>query len=347
MRKQDSQFNYACRFVNSVPVGNTFTSKEYIKAIGHKENLTNWKRYNGNYHYICHQYKGYLKSAGFLENVKRGTWKVIRHIPEWFDFGHLSILLCYYKWDKENRCNILTYKGMNRTDIIAQLDHDAHHPNGVQPNKKVENKLPKLYSRNREVYKKFLEYVASSGKTFFPTQNELYIALERIKFPFLVSRPNYGKVPCYSPVNYDPIINHLMNDGVLTFDGYSNNRKEFTVYLPTVQYGDTVTTKPVEKIITENKNYIQTANKIDNSVGLREVSNSMTQPIPTETKKTLHSPETQELSKNIALLESAFNLVGSCTTPDRFMQARLYSIQVLIQDITSAFDEKINFLTNN
>lgn len=344
MRQSDSLFNHSCQFINTVPVGNTFTSSEYIAAIGHHENVTTWKRLSNNRHYNCHQYKGYLKKAGFISNIKRGTWKVERHIPEWFDHGHLSILLGYYKWDSEKRCNITHYKGMYRIDIIAQLDEDAHRAMGLISKKKKENSLPKLYASNREVYDKFIAYVIESGKTFFRTQNELYCTLEKIKFPYV---KNDGKTPKYTPGNYEPVISHLMNNGVLTFDGYSNNRKEFTVYLPTVEYDVRVSQTSVEKNIVENKNYIQTANKIDNSDGLRVESNSATQPNLIETKKTLHSPDTQELSKNIALLEAAFNLVGDCTTADRFMQARLYNIQVLIQDITSAFNEKKDFLTNN
>jgi len=342
MRQPNSLFNHSCKFINSIPVGKTFTSAEYIAAIGHRENVTSWKRLSRNRHYNCHQYKGYLRKAGFITNPKRGTWKVERHIPEWFDHGHLSILLGYYKWDSEKRCNITHYKGMYRIDIIAQLDHDAHHPNGVQSPKKKE--LPKLYSTNQEVYKKFLEYVTATGKTFYGTQNELYATLEKIKFPHV---KNDGKTPRYTPINYEPVIRHLMNDGILTFDGYSNNKKEFTVYLPTVQYSEKIIETPIEKNIVENKNYVQPENKIDNSNGLRVETNSTTQTNLIETKKTLHSPDTQELSKNIALLEAAYDLVGNCTTPDRFMQARLYNIQVLIQDIKSAFTEKKDFLTNN
>jgi hypothetical protein len=332
-------------FINTVPVGKTFTSAEYISAIGHKENVTRWKRISKNTHYNCHQYKGYLKRVGFISSVKRGTWKVDRHIPEWFDHGHLSILLGYYKRDSKNHCDIKTYKGMNRTDILAQLDEDAHRAMGLLiPTPKKENSLPKLYSTNRKVYEKFISYIIETGKRSFRSQTELYIALEKIKFPWI---KNNAKTNRHGGVNYEPVIMHLMNDGILTFDGYSNNRKEFTVHLPAIEYDVKTTAKTVEKIIPENKNYIQPENKIDNTTGLRVESNSTTQPIISETKKTLHSPDTQELSKNIALLEAAFNLVGDCSTPDRFMQARLYNIQVLIQDITSAFSEKKDFLTNN
>lgn len=345
MRQSDSLFNHSCMFINTIPVGKTFTSAEYISAIGHKENVTSWKRRSNNRHYNCHQYKGYLKKAGFISNVKRGTWKVDRHIPEWFDHGHLSILLGYYKWDSENRCYILTYKGMNRVDILAQLDEDAHRAMGlISPTPKKENTLPKLYSTNRKVYEKFISYIIETGKREFRSQVELYVALEKIKFPQI---KNNDKINKNMPNNYEPIIMHLMNDGILIFDGYSNNKKKFTVHLPAIEYDVKAKAKTVEKIIPENKNYIQATNKIDNTTGLRVESNSTTHPILTETKKTLHNPDTQELSKNIALLESAFNLVGDCTTPDRFMQARLYNIQVLIQDITSAFSDKKDFLTNN
>lgn len=346
MRQSNSLFNHACRFINTVSVGETFTSADYITAIGNKENVTRWKRASNNPHYNCHQYKGYLKKAGFISNIKRGTWKVERHVPEWFDMGHLSILLGYYKWD-ENRCYIKTYKGMDRTSILAQLDEDAHRAMGLisSSTNRKEKVTPKLYSANEEVYRKFLEYVKYSGHTFFRTQTELYIALEKIKFPWI---KNNTKTNRYSSDNYEPVIRHLMNDGVLTFNGYSNNRKkEFSVHLPALEYEAKALIKPVEKNVIENKNYIQSANKIDNSNGQRVESNSTTQPNLVETKKTLHSPDTQEFSKNIALLEAAFDLVGSCTTPDRFMQARLYNIQVLIQDITSAFSEKKEFLTNN
>ena len=264
MRQPDSLFNHSCTYVNTVTVGNTFTSAEYITAIGHNENVTHWKRSNKNLHYTCHQYKGYLKRAGFISNVKRGTWKVERHIPEWFDHGHLSILLCYYKWDSENQCNILTYKGMNRADIIARLDEAAHRAMRLNPLHKS---------------------------------------------------------------NHEKIIQNLT----------------------TSHYNEEITKDSIEKIkkVLKNKNYIQTANKIDNHNGLRVESNSATQPNLIETKKTLHSSDTQEFSKNIALLESAHDLIGKCTTPDRFMQARLYNLQVLIQDIASAFIEKREFLTNN
>jgi hypothetical protein len=133
------------------------------------------------------------------------------------------------------------------------------------------------------------------------------------------------------------------------------------VYLPTVEYGDRIATaaanssavretarslanlisETVDKI-AESKNYNSTVNKIDNYNEPGIERNSATQTNMAETKKT---SEVEEFNKNIALLESAFDLIGKCTTSDRFMQARLYNVQVLIQNITSSFDEKRDFLT--
>jgi hypothetical protein len=213
MRNKQSLFNRACEFVNTVPVGSAFTSKEYIGAIGNYENSTPWKRGNGNRHYNCHQYKGYLKKAGFISKIEHGVWGVDRHIPNWFDFGHLSVLLGY---------GPPVYKGMNYTDIIAQLDHDAHHPNGVKPRKK----LAKLYSTNRETYEFFIRRVKDMEINLFKTKNELAAFIEEIKWPGIASD---GSKPTYAVKgNYQPIIDHLLADGWITqfFDGY---RYSYTV----------------------------------------------------------------------------------------------------------------------
>lgn len=111
MRNPQSQFNYACTFINSWAPGSTFKTKQYIAAIGHTEKSTWWKRNSGNKHYICHQYKGYLGRAGFIKNTKRGEWQVIKHIPSWFDLGHLQVLLGYQD----------TYKSMTRSTINELL----------------------------------------------------------------------------------------------------------------------------------------------------------------------------------------------------------------------------------
>lgn len=225
MRQPKSLFNKACQFVNSVPVGSSFTSKEYIAAIGKHENATWWKRTSGNKHYNCHQYKGYLKKAGFISQISHGVWGVDRHIPEWFDLGHLSILLGYYKWDYTAKAPIKTYKGMERIDIIAQLDEDAHRAMGLIPAlentaPKKKKKMAKLYKFNQEAYQTFISRCRFIDIDKFNTKNKLAAFIEDCKWPGV---GNDGDAPRYAiNRNYSPIIEHLIADGVITerFDGY-------------------------------------------------------------------------------------------------------------------------------
>jgi hypothetical protein len=46
------------------------------------------------------------------------------------------------------------------------------------------------------------------------------------------------------------------------------------------------------------------------------------------------------LNSGIDYLEDAFDLVGKVQTTDRFMQARLYHLQLLIQNMVSDFSDK-------
>jgi hypothetical protein len=296
MRQPKSLFNKACQFINSVSVGSTFTSKEYISAIGKHENSTWWKRSNGNTHYNCHQYKGYLRKAGFISHVSHGVWKVDRHIPDWFDFGHLSIVLGYYKWDTANKCNITTYKGLDRSDIIAQLDHDAHHPNGVIPTQD-EPGLPKLYSTNREAYEFFIYRVKDMEINSFKTKNELAAFIENIKWPGVHNDGNKPKFAING--NYSPVIDHLLADGWITekFDGYRysyvvNWTKPYyrTKEAPTLKM-NTQTGKP-----TVHASIITAAKKTAESSTVKEIQCEPCQafPFPIEKPTTLESLEALE-----------------------------------------------------
>ena len=73
----------------------------------------------------------------------------------------------YFRTDNSCACNTISYCTSSRQGKCLEAE------------KKKE--LPKLYSTNKKVYKKFLEYVKESGHTFFDSQTNLYIALEKIK----------------------------------------------------------------------------------------------------------------------------------------------------------------------
>jgi hypothetical protein len=82
-------------FVNSKPIGSTYTTDELYNAVGKHESETWWKRMNKQRMYRTSTYQTYLKRLGALEKVKRGKWKVLDHIPDWFYSKHMHYLLGY------------------------------------------------------------------------------------------------------------------------------------------------------------------------------------------------------------------------------------------------------------
>jgi len=130
MRNPKSLFNKACVFMNSIPVGSTYKTSDYRKTVGQHETSTRWKRSGNVPTYITLGYRGRLRQAGFTKQVKRGEWMVLQHIPIWFDSGHLTFILNGL-WDSKTNTRLEKYDGMTKTEILAKLDHDRHHPNGV------------------------------------------------------------------------------------------------------------------------------------------------------------------------------------------------------------------------
>lgn len=122
MRNPESLFNKACVFMNNIPVGSTYKTSDYRKTVGQHETSTST--------YITLGYRGRLRQAGFTCQVKRGEWKILQHIPSWFDSGHLTFILNGL-WDSKTNTKLTQYDGMTKSEIIAKLDHDRHHPNGV------------------------------------------------------------------------------------------------------------------------------------------------------------------------------------------------------------------------
>jgi hypothetical protein len=96
-------------FINNTPVGQTFTTKQLIGVVGSNETLTRWKAVNSNPFYRTHTYKAYLRRTGFLSFIRRGEWKVEKHIPESYNLGTIEFLIGY-KGE--------TYNGMTREEIL-------------------------------------------------------------------------------------------------------------------------------------------------------------------------------------------------------------------------------------
>jgi len=142
MNVKPNLFQSVKSFINSKNVGDTFTTKEFHAAMEGIEQLTWWKKYSGGKHYRQDQYKGYLKRLGFLENTKRGMWRVLCHIPAWLDSGHVNSALGYmytveritWTLDMETKKETNTpnadwkiiytpYKGMTKDEIVTKIEN--------------------------------------------------------------------------------------------------------------------------------------------------------------------------------------------------------------------------------
>lgn len=335
MRNPQSQFNYACTFVNTVPVGQTFKTREYIGAIGHHEKLTRWKKSNGNPHYVCHQYKGYLGRTGFIKNTKRGEWQVIKHIPSWFDLGHLQVLLGYqdvYKSMTQSTINELLSSSVapvitKKVDTISSNQSPSNVTTGS-------SKLPKMRSNNQEVYRKFLEFTKNSGKTFYETQALLYAAIEKIKFPYVKGNDTRNK---YSGNNYDTIISHLMADGHITYLGSYKNRKRYKVNIEKVSItqGEKIVTNSTYGYKTENHPIMKTATiqKIDH-----KDSDFFKEPTLSTSDQKI------DIAVNIGVLESAKAVLSQFTSNDTFERARVYNVMAQIEHISKELQDKANLI---
>lgn len=347
MRNKQSQFNAVCDFVNNISVGQTFTTQEYLSEIGHYENLTSWKRNSGNHYYICHQYKGYLRRGGFIKNIKRGTWEVQKHIPGWFDLGHLQYLLGYKRWSNSTGSLVQTYKGLSREDIRNKLNHTEgsimpQQMVSISQNASPSNvttgtlKLPKLAKVNQDAYNQFLEITKKTGKVFYNTQASLYAALEKIKFPYVRNNETQNR---YSGNNYDNIIAHLTKDGYLTYLGRDKNRKQFRVNIDIKQnvnnISDEFVTNSTSEYKTENNSIMKTAaiQKIDHKES--EFFNEPT--LSTGNEK-------MDIAVNVGVLESAQAVLSQFTSNDTFMRARVYNVMAQLEHISKELQEKSNLI---
>ena len=125
MRKPESLFSLVVEFINNVPVDSTYRSSDLCQHTSGVEEVTRWKRFNNNPSYRTRTYQSYLRHAGFVQNVSRGVWKVVKHIPEWLDLGHLNYILGYTKWDYEKNEKVLQYDGMTREQMKQRLEMES------------------------------------------------------------------------------------------------------------------------------------------------------------------------------------------------------------------------------
>lgn len=134
MSSKPNLFQSVKSFMNSKEVGETFTTKEFHAAMEGIEQLTWWKKTSAGNYYRQDQYKGYLRRLGFVDNPKRGVWRLLCHIPAWLDSGHVNSALGYmYSGDNVDgkwQIKYIPYKDMTKEEIVAKINDYIYH-NGI------------------------------------------------------------------------------------------------------------------------------------------------------------------------------------------------------------------------
>lgn len=120
MRNPESLFSSVVEFINNVPVGSTYKSKDICEHTRGIEEVTRWKSWSNNPSYRTRTYQTYLRHAGFLQNVSYGTWKVIKHIPDWFTLSDINKLLGY------------THSVSDKLEVVNKLNQKPENPRAPQ-----------------------------------------------------------------------------------------------------------------------------------------------------------------------------------------------------------------------
>jgi hypothetical protein len=120
MRNPESLFSSVVNFINNVPVGGTYASKDLCQHTRGIEEITWWKSRSNNESYRTRTYQTYLRHAGFLQNVSYGTWKVIKHIPDWFTLSDINKLLGY------------THSVSDKHEVVNKLNQKPENPRAPQ-----------------------------------------------------------------------------------------------------------------------------------------------------------------------------------------------------------------------
>ena len=343
MRNPESLFNHVATFVNTYHIGDTFYVRDLINVAGKHEILTRWKQWNNNPKYVTRCYLSHLKTTKFVTRIAQGQYRVEKHIPDWFDLGHLLYIRGYGsgKYENGKYVAIHDYKGMTKTDILNKLDGKSTEP--------VKKSLSRLYSTNRQVYNDFIKHALDNVHAeYFPSQNALYCFIEDLKNPHISRYQKHGAPYYVGDKNYGPIIAHLIADGIIERGSNINNRYTFRVnQIALKERYSAIYFTTVEKIISETENYVEDVNKTNISILAGEESKfNPSTAIPGNSQSTTDYIEVLKLAAAEIHLTNAIRAFQACSITDQHMNARLYNVQALTQDIRAAITEKKEFLIN-
>ena len=95
MRQKKSLFNRTVKFINKIPLTGTYTSEQIYEDVIGVEPMKWWKEWTRNERHRVRVYQTYLKRTGYLEQVEKNIWKVIKQIPDSVTLHDINIALGY------------------------------------------------------------------------------------------------------------------------------------------------------------------------------------------------------------------------------------------------------------
>jgi hypothetical protein len=103
----------------------------------------------------------------------------------------------------------------------------------------------------------------------------------------------------------------------------------------------------MKKIVSETENYVEDVNKTNISILAGEESKfNPSTAIPGNSQSTTDYIEVLKLAAAEIHLTNAIRAFQACSITDQHMNARLYNIQALTQDVRAAIIDKKEFLIN-
>ena len=120
MRKNKSDFDSLCKFLNTIDIGTTYKTKDMIRITGSNYNSMGA---------TVSRYQTILKRLNFIEHSKHGEWKVNMHIPDWFTSSYAYFLLGNYRWDNIRHKYVDTIYGMTKDQVLEKLKCKNDAPN--------------------------------------------------------------------------------------------------------------------------------------------------------------------------------------------------------------------------
>lgn len=174
---QISLFQRYKAYINSLSIGETYTTDDLYNNVGRYESTTMWKVWNKQRMYRTSTYQTYLHRLGAVQNVKRGLWKVLHHIPEWFYSKHANYLLGYSDRSRAESLAVLEASGCPHDAIMSIYIPEHHRVNPFKSAPKIVESSDKVtidVELLKELYEKASQAVKDRLQKDYPSHFETY-----------------------------------------------------------------------------------------------------------------------------------------------------------------------------